>query len=237
MSPMAHRRGATASTSAGWPPIIGSPAGSLLDASAASWAGDAAAAGARGEMRTAEVLATFAARGGPTVIHDLNIPIVGNPGNIDHVVVTGRDVWLVDSKLWLPGTYWTWRGVTRRGRTLFPPADKRFMGFAAAAVSQYLGRLKVSAKVRTPLIVVWPSRRTGRVALWPYRPRDARVVPGPALATTARRLFSGAAADPRVVSALAALARSSPATRNQPNPSSPGFVSAADAGWESTTPP
>lgn len=232
MRPTLRRGGSAAAPPSSFPPIIGSPAGSLLDASAASWAGDAAAAGARGELRTAGVLATFASRGGPTVIHDLNIPIVGNPGNIDHVVVTGRDVWLVDSKLWMPGMYWTWNGVTRRGRSVFPPADKRFMGFAAAAISQYLDRMKVPAKVRTPLIVVWPSRQTGRMTLWLYRPRDARAVLGPALAATGRRLFSGAAADPRIVSVLAPLARSSPAGRNQPTHSSPGFVSATDAGWE-----
>jgi len=232
MRPTLRRKDVAGAAANSFPPIIGSPAGSLLDASAASWAGDAAAAGARGELRTAEVLATFAARGGPTVIHDLNVPIVGNSGNIDHVVVSGRDVWLIDSKLWMPGTYWTWHGVTRRGRSVFPPADKRFMGFAAAAIGQYLVRLKVPAKVRTPLIVVWPSRQTGRMTLWFYWPQDARALPGSALATTGRRLFSGAAADPRIVSALAALARSSPSGRNRPDHSSPGFVSASDAGWD-----
>ena len=36
------------------------------------------------------------------VLHDLRIPIPGFKANIDHAVVSGRSVLLIDSKMWKP---------------------------------------------------------------------------------------------------------------------------------------
>ena len=68
--------------------------------------------GRRAELRTAQVLDRLASQpGGPTVLHDLAIPIPNISANIDHVVVSGRRVLIVDSKGWRPARY-------RRGRFL-----------------------------------------------------------------------------------------------------------------------
>lgn len=189
-----------------YPPIIGTPGGGLHGDRASTWAADGAAqVGERGELATAEVLARFARAGGPTVVHDLTLPVKGSSANIDHVVISGRNLWIIDSKCWLPGTYWTWRGVTRRGLAPFPVADKRYLGFAAQVLDTYCAQLGLRAHIRLPLIVVWPSREAGRVSVRWYQPKAARAVPGPSLGRVGRRLFSSDPADPRVVSAMAGL--------------------------------
>ena len=83
-------------------PGLGRPGGSLVGA---TWAANAAAAkvGRAAELKTALVLDGLAARpGGPTVLHDLGIPIPNISANIDHVVVSGRRVLVIDSKGWRP---------------------------------------------------------------------------------------------------------------------------------------
>lgn len=213
-----------------YPPVIGTPAASLR--ADASWARNetVAAMGMRGEQLTAAVLDRFACRGGPTVAHDLRMPIVGSSANIDHALVTGRDVWLLDAKLWLPGVYWTWHGQTRRGGMKIPHADGSVMSTSAKAIAQYLSRLGVKANVRPPLIVVWPSRKGSRASVLLYRPKDAIAVSGPSLRSKGRRLFSGAPADQRIVSALAGLLNHPLAA--EPPSGTDGYDTASDAGWE-----
>ena len=95
--------------------VIGIPGGGLVDA---SWAAneEVAEIGRRGELLTAAVLDRLARPDGPTVLHDLLLPAAsGVRVNVDHVVVSGRRVVLVDSKCWQPGRYWTALGRTRRG--------------------------------------------------------------------------------------------------------------------------
>ncbi len=91
----------------------GTAAGSLDSAHAVFGSSSANQVGAAGERRTAALLdRVAAAENGPTVLHDLRIP--GARANLDHVVVSGADVWLLDTKVWRPGFYMTVFG-TRGG--------------------------------------------------------------------------------------------------------------------------
>ncbi|KAB1645447.1 NERD domain-containing protein [Pseudoclavibacter sp. CFCC 14310] len=159
--------------------VIGVPGGSLQHSE--GWAAneDVARIGRTGELRTAEVLNRLAMRpGGADVIHDCRIPIPGISANIDHIVVSGSDVWLIDSKVWKPGFYWTFRGVSRRGGERFPFADKKTLPMAEQAVR---GFLRTGARVHC-LLVVWPSNDHAVLRLGLYRPRGARAVAGPRFA-------------------------------------------------------
>ncbi|WP_194165014.1 nuclease-related domain-containing protein [Pseudactinotalea sp. HY160] len=178
-----------------------------------SWAANAevAAAGARGERRTAKALGELAARpGGPAVLHDVAIPIPGFTANIDHVLVSGRTVVLLDSKSWKPGFYWTLAGTSRRGRELFAHADNQTMAMAYQSISRRLAARAdtATATVAQPLVLVWPSKGERPVHTWALRPPGARAVP----ARVGLRMLSKRSlqrnADPSVVACLVPLVAS-----------------------------
>lgn len=190
-------------------PVLGIPGGGLTNA---TWAvnEEVAAIGQRGEEMTAALLNTIARIGGPTVMHDLRIPIPNITANIDHIVVSGKKVVIVDSKVWAPGFYWTLGGHTRRGLTRFPPADKRTVPMAVQSIS----RLLIGAGVKyrlSSLLVVWPSSKSGSLSLWAYRPQRhengdmTRVVAVRANTIPVHRLFGSAPSDPDIVKALVPL--------------------------------
>lgn len=186
--------------------VIGTAGGSLVGAGA-TWARNAqvANAGKRGEELTARVLNALALQpGGPTVLHDLSIPIPGFTANVDHVVVSGRRVTLLDSKTWKPGFYWT-LGGTRRGLERFSFADKKTLPTAERAFGSMLSRLGVTASFRPSVLVVWPSSPAHATSLWAYRPQSAVAVTGDAFARRAARLVGNDSADPRIVAALRTL--------------------------------
>ncbi len=193
--------------------VLGVPGGGLASASWAHSDG-AAKAGRHGEECTAAALAPLALRpGGVCVLHDLRIPVKGTNANIDHAVVAGRQVLLIDTKTWKPGFIWTVSGVTRRGRRRFAPADKSTLGWAMSAVAGFLRNKGAIAELGTPILTVWPpAARPGLSAgpgpsLWAYRPKGVRVVPGPRLAATVDTLLQNPSrgADPSVVAALSEL--------------------------------
>lgn len=174
----------------------------------ASWAKNDAVArvGKSGEVKTAAVLDELARRDrGPTVMHDLRIPIPGFTANVDHVVVSGRSVQLVDTKVWRPGFYWTVGGRTFRGLSRFAPADKKTMPMAVDAITRFLAARGVSATVGRPLLVVWPSSTRAVSSFWAMVSPGARVVDGARFASRARRLIGTKPAAPDVVAALASL--------------------------------
>lgn len=183
---------------------IGTPGGSLRDA---SWAVSqrAARVGRAAETRTGEVLADLAhAEGGPTVLHDLDVPVRGSRANIDHVVVAGTTVLIVDSKAWKPGFYWSALGRSFRGVSRFAPAEKGTMGFLRDALARHLGD---RATVVEPVVAVWPSSGDAAPRLWALRVPSARVVRATRLRRAVRRALPRKPADPRVVAALARLVR------------------------------
>jgi hypothetical protein len=166
---------------------------------------DVARIGRGGELRTAALLNDIAKRpGGPTVLHDLTIP--GSRANIDHVVVSGRRITLLDTKVWKPGTYWRVFGMTFRGAERFKHADKDTMAMAVAKLHAYLSQRGAAGTIATPLTVVWPSRPNGGVRMLTYGGPHGRrrLIPGDALPRSARRLGDHPA-DPNVVAALVPL--------------------------------
>lgn len=79
-------------------------------------------AGVRGEKNTAELLQLVSNIPGTNVFHGLRFPGSAN-ADVDHAVVNGNNVFLIDSKQYRPGVYqWDFDGsddiITGDGRTL-----------------------------------------------------------------------------------------------------------------------
>lgn len=188
---------------AGGPQVVGR-AGAGLDGGA-SWAANAEVArhGLAGERKTGEVLERAVSKApGTVVLHDLAIPIPGFSANIDHALVSGDRVLLIDSKAWASGFYWTVGGVTRRGFSKFPPADKRTVELASERISTMLERRGTPAVLERPLVAVWATR--GRVSLrWAQMP-GGDLIEGRSLGRRAAR-FLDEPADRRIVDALSRL--------------------------------
>lgn len=184
----------------------------------ATWAKNDAVAriGKSGEIRTAAVLDVLARRpGGPTVMHDLKIPIPGISANIDHLVISGRTLYLIDAKVWKPGFYWTTGGTTRRGLARFAPADKKTMPMASAALARYLvPRTRGGVTVATPLLVVWPSSERSTTHLWAMSSPGANVIGSAKFTARAHRMVGTKPADPDLVQALLPLVNGLQARRS-----------------------
>ena len=117
--------------------------------------------------------------GRPTVLHDLAIPLSGITANIDHVVISGRKVPLIDSKAWAAGRYWTLGSTTRRGLTRFDHAHGRTPKMGQEAVDKLLAGKGLGAQVMTPLIAIWSSSK-GAVRLNHFRYLDMPKTPSKA---------------------------------------------------------
>lgn len=133
----------------------GTPGGSLARLQA-DFGTERVEAGRRGERQTAALLRSMQSRDSAIhVFHDLKMP-GRSKANIDHVVVRGRTVIVVDSKLWAPGVYWSFLGP-RRGLRYFEPAS-RAAGIAkqVLALRSYLGS---TARVKA-LVVIHSSDKS-----------------------------------------------------------------------------
>lgn len=153
-----------------------------------SWAANDAVArvGLSGEIRTAEILNKLAReRGGPTVMHDLTFP--GTRANIDHLVISGDRVLIIDSKVWKPGVYWTLGGQSRRGTERVRHLEKDSIEKATARLKARLTKAKIKHVVVTPIVVVWPSRRGGVVRTSMLRVPGAKVIAADKLEAYVRR--------------------------------------------------
>jgi hypothetical protein len=100
--------------------IYGTPGG-VGDATDVFDAGNLEA-GVRGEKNTAELLQMVSEIPGTNVFHGLRFPGSAN-ADVDHAVVNGNNVFLIDSKQYRPGVYqWDFDGsddiITGDGRTL-----------------------------------------------------------------------------------------------------------------------
>jgi len=145
-------------------PVYGSPEGAT-DALVAQF-GDRAGAGAAGERHTSELLdGAYAGSAHTWVFHNVRMP-GWKKANLDHVVVRGSIVVVLDSKFWKPGTYWRPPGGPRRGLKPFRPAEHIYL---AEMAGRFAARLGAPAATVRPLVVVWPSR-PGQLTLWrwPY---------------------------------------------------------------------
>ena len=196
--------------------IHGVAGGGLTDA---TWAANAEVAkiGKAGEVKTAQMLNRFATHdSGVTVMHDLRIPIPGFTANVDHVVVSGEDIHIIDAKVWKPARYWTFAGKTRRGWQRFEPAEKKTMAMAVDALGRFLDGRGIRATIQVPTVVVWPSSTSRPLNVRWLRIPAARAMTGERFIRYADKRFApsgafgigggdGKPADPAVVAALAEL--------------------------------
>lgn len=180
--------------------VIGTPGGSVSRMSGA-YEGRAAI-GKAGEQRTARALAGLCQGSGPTVLHDLRLPMGKVSANIDHIVVAGQQVTILDSKAWRPGHIWTFRGQTRRGLHRFSAGDRRTLELAQVAIAALLNRSGIECQIAKPIMVVWPSNDSKPLRLWRFRPAGAQAVSGRRFARRTKQLVGSAPADRRIVSAL-----------------------------------
>ena len=165
----------------------------------------AIAAAAKAERDTAEILNRIAGVNGAVVLHDVKIPGKYS-ANIDHIVVTGSTLHLVDSKAWASGFLWTLGRTTRRGTKRFAACDKGTMKLADDMLRAYLMSRAVRFDSIDSTVVVWPSSRDGAVSTWAARFPHARLIHSGKL----DRLAGGwvrrsAPADERIVAALVPL--------------------------------
>lgn len=185
--------------------IIGTAGGGLNNAGWAKSAGHARA-GQQAEKSTAAVLDEWARNNpGVAVLHDLDVPRQGYTANVDHAVVSGSTVLLLDAKAWAPGFVWSLGGSSYRGLKSFPAATKRTLPMARDAYLEHLAKNGVTGVDITCALVVWSSRKEGKVSTWALTSPGARVIPGTKLAASPRRFLPRRPADPAITSALTRL--------------------------------
>lgn len=136
-------------------------------------------------------------------MHDLTIP--GSRANIDHLVISGDKILIVDSKVWKPGRYWTLAGKTRRGVERFTPAEKKTVEMARERLDALLSKSGVPHQLVTPILVVWPSRRDGAVRSSMLRVPGARVIAGDRLEAYVGKFITKNAANGIIVRHLTPL--------------------------------
>lgn len=194
---------------------IGRPGGTLLNGNT-SWAANAevAKSGAAGEQRVgAAIERALEHDASAVVLHDLGIP--GLSANIDHIVVRGHTITIVDAKAWSAGRYFTVFGRTFRtvNGTRIPKrfefADKATMQIAARNISGYLNNHGCRYKMERPIIVVTP-RHSGRTAVRWLRVPGARSITLRQLSDRGARVFPSTRerrTDEQIIVALSALVR------------------------------
>jgi hypothetical protein len=183
--------------------IYGRAATGLQDS---SWAvnENVAKIGAKGEQKTEVLLNGFAKKA--AVLHDLRIPIPGFKANIDHAVVSGKSVLLIDSKMWKPGFYWSLLGY-RRGWEKTPHIGKS-QAYVSQAMATYLQG--TGARVLTPRLVVWSSRDGQPLSTWMLTVPGAEVVNGLRIVPAVKSFVREGKADPAIVSKLRELLVAAP---------------------------
>lgn len=178
------------------------------------------AAGTAGEKLTAEILNGFAHRA--AIFHDLAVPHERLTINIDHAVLTGNRLLLIDSKLWKAGRHWSLGSWYFRGTERQKPPSQA-VAIAHETFSRTLADL---VRVEKPLVVLWSgaqagSRRTVNqhgqtlgVAMHPERTArpfihysypGATTITGNQLHTRVNRFITRKAPDPVIVQGLIGL--------------------------------
>lgn len=160
--------------------------------------------GTAGEVKTGDALERGLGKR-VVILHDVSIPITGFKANIDHLVVSGSTVTIIDAKSWAGGFYWTRGGVTRRGFERFEPAEKQTMVLAAQSIGRYLERKGLNPQMATPVVAVWST--SGRASLWAARFPGANLINGERLQAKASKICGRDEADPNIVDALVRLVR------------------------------
>ncbi|XKH58477.1 NERD domain-containing protein (plasmid) [Citricoccus nitrophenolicus] len=184
----------------------GQLAGETGSGNAAGWSSNrnAALMGAAGERRTANLLDEYASRA--LVLHDLKIPLKGVHANVDHAVVSGNRILLVDSKVWASGTYWSFRGRHMMNTKVIENPLGRSMVLArdgwAALAARHGGTLV------EPATVVWPARSGSAVSVSRLDSPAGSVVAGTDLRGVVEKFLTGPAEYTLATAAISQLAHS-----------------------------
>jgi hypothetical protein len=155
--------------------VFGTPAASLKSGQA--WAKNDAVIkhGAAGEMKTAALL--NALPDGYVVFHDLRMPMKNISANIDHAVLCGKHLILIDSKVWAGGFYWSFRGKNFRDLKHVDHISKKTMQMGQTSFTALLR----GTKIHRPVVAVWPSSTVKTPTLFnPFVP-SAQVLHGDSL--------------------------------------------------------
>ena len=187
--------------------VYGNVGGSLV--TEAAWIQkNAARVGASGERLTASVLDRLAGRpGGVTVMHDLDIPLPGFTANIDHVVIAGRQITLIDSKVWRPGIYKTRDGVTTRSGKPAEFADKKTLKAGLDGYRRHLRIHRLEDITIHAVLVAWSAHPLLPAVVSSYHPVGAAAVGGWWFRLNPAPWVGSGSADPTLVAALLPLVR------------------------------
>lgn len=185
----------------------------------ASWAvnADVARIGAAGEAKTQALLDVFGKQAG--VFHDLRVPIPGFKANMDHVIVSGRKVLIIDTKVWQPGFHWTWAGANRRGLKRVSHTEKD-QAWVTKAMTKYLDG--TGANVWDVRIAVWPSR-PGKVGTAFLKVPGAVVLPAENVGALVSKFIGVSPANDAITSRLMRLITAAPKLGRAAGYSNEGF--------------
>jgi hypothetical protein len=143
--------------------------------------------GASGERRTADLLRGIQQhRHLPNrfaVIHDVMLPSDRYTANIDHIVIAGKSVLIIDSKVWSSGLYATFKGKTyvlhsKKTRTQYNKMVARFEAGDHKTLPMTLNILNEWTKQHglnqvnfmNPLMIVWPPEGKNNPSVRFYTP-------------------------------------------------------------------
>lgn len=111
------------------PDVTGTPAGGLeADGTASGMAGYNVAAGVKGELSVAHMLASKDLKGARVYLSCRNPGDASGAADIDLIVATGRTVWLLDAKHYAPARDGMWLVPTTADPTSWKPYDLRAYG-------------------------------------------------------------------------------------------------------------
>jgi hypothetical protein len=161
--------------------IYGKAGGSLSDN---TWTHGSPIAkiGQKGERKLAEIINRYARQTNIAVLHDLRLPSDKYTANIDHVIVDGNKVRVLDSKVWQNGIYFTafkkcYR-ITDKAffPKRFPSGEKHTMGLIVDTLNRYLSTRAHKYKIVKPCLVVMPSNPQSAPSNFRfYSPESAQV--------------------------------------------------------------
>ncbi|WP_427019367.1 nuclease-related domain-containing protein (plasmid) [Pseudarthrobacter sp. P1] len=183
--------------------VYGRAATGLQDS---SWAVNETVAriGAKGEQKTEALLNGFALKA--AVLHDLRVPLPGFKANIDHVIVSGKNVLILDTKVWKPGFYSSVFGY-RRGWAKADHVGKD-QSYVSRSMDSFLAG--TGARIGLPRLVVWSSRDGQSLSTWALKVPGASIVHGLGVVPLVKAFVRQGPADPAIVARLRQLLVTSP---------------------------
>jgi hypothetical protein len=156
--------------------------------------------GNKGEQLTsAQLDAVIRSRPQAAVFHRIKLP-KRRGVDVDHVIVAGTTVVVIDSKLWKGGTYWRVGPYVFRGLSYYKPASKTSLGFEVAELKKLLPR---KARLRA-FVAAWG----GKKRIFCRAPGGHPIVPGGLVANRVVAMLPEASPDPEILSAMLRLAGS-----------------------------